>query len=126
MAAKTPASTGEELLKLLERRLDNVVYRLNFAPTRRSARQMITHGHVVVDDKKMSIPSYLVNEGETIRLSDKAQKIPAVEELLRDKKLSTPTWLDRKAAVGLIKGGPSREDVDLDINEQLIVEHYSR
>jgi len=126
MALKNPSSTGAELLRILESRLDNVVYRLRFAPTRKAARQMVSHGNVRVNEAKLSIPSYLVKEGDTISLSDTAQKIPVVAELLKDKELTIPSWLERKAAVGLVKQTPSRDDVDVDINEQLIVEHYSR
>ena len=126
IAAKTPAGTGRELLKLLERRLDNVIYRLNFAPTRNAARQLVTHGHIKIDGKKVSIPSYLVKQDQTISLSDKAQKIPAIAELFTTKNVNIPKWLEKKAAVGRVKALPERTDVDLDINEQLIVEFYSR
>ena len=125
-AAKTPAATGQELLKLLERRLDNVVYRLHFAPTRAAARQLVTHGHVKVDGKKLTIPSHLIKQGQMIQLSDKSQRIPAVAELLTQKGWQPPEWLERQAAVGRVKRYPEREEVDLEINEQLIVEHYSR
>ncbi|MFC1653564.1 30S ribosomal protein S4 [Patescibacteria group bacterium] len=125
-ATKNPEATGEELLKLLENRLDNVVFRLNFAPTRRSARQLVSHGHIKIDGKKVDIPSYQVKIGETISLSDKAQKIPASAELLAEAKLTPPSWLEKKAAVGRVKARPDREHIDLEINEQLIVEYYSR
>lgn len=125
LAAKTPAATGQELLKLLELRLDNVVYRLGFTGTRNAARQLVNHGHVFVDDQKITIPSYEVKPNQTIRLSDKAQKIPYISESLT-RKIGIPKWLERKAAVGKIKTKPEREDIDLTINEQLIVEYYSR
>lgn len=125
-ATKTPAATGQELLKLLERRLDNVVYRLGFAPTRNAARQLVTHGHIKVNGKKLDIPSYSVKLEDTILLSDKAQKIPVIKELLALKNVSTPKWLGRKAAVGKIQAFPDRQDIDVEINEQLIVEYYSR
>lgn len=126
MATKTPAATGQEMLKLLERRLDNVVFRLSFAPTRRAARQIVGHGHISVNGKKTDIASYLVKIGDTIALDDTAQKIPSSAELLKDTKFTPPEWLERKAAVGRVKAEPNREKIDLDINEQLIVEYYSR
>ncbi len=126
MATKNPTATGQAMLIILERRLDNVVYRLNFAPTRRSARQIVAHGHIKVNNQKTNIPSYLVKVGDVISLSDKAQKIPASAELLKDKKFVPPSWLKRKAAVGKVENQPERDHIDLEINEQLIVEYYSR
>lgn len=126
LAAKTPASTGKVLLTLLERRLDNVLYRLGFAPTRAAARQMVVHGHVRVNEKKMTIPSYAVKVNDVVQLSDKAIKIPVVAELLKEKNKAVPAWLDKQAAVGKIIRLPEREHIDVGINEQLIVEFYSR
>ncbi|HZZ98512.1 MAG TPA: 30S ribosomal protein S4 [Candidatus Saccharimonadia bacterium] len=125
-ASKTPASTGKVLLILLERRLDNAVYRLGFAPTRAAARQMVTHGHVKVNGEKVSIPSYSVNMDEVVTLSATAMKIPAVAELLKEKDKAVPKWLERTAAAGKIAKFPEREDIDAGINEQMIVEFYSR
>lgn len=126
VAAKTLGTTGHELLKLLELRLDNVVYRLRFAPTRAAARQMVTHGHVLVNGKKLDRPSYMVRPDDVIALSAKGAKIPAVAELLEDKNPSVPQWLERKAHVGKVLTEPVRDDVDIEINENLIVEFYSR
>lgn len=126
LAAKTPASTGKVLLSLLERRLDNVVYRLGFAPTRAAARQMVAHGHVRIGGKKLSIPSYAVKVNDVVTLSEKAVKIPAVAELLKDKARAVPGWLQRESAVGKIARLPERDEIDAGINEQLIVEFYSR
>ena len=126
IATKTPAATGQEMLKLLERRLDNVIYRLNFAPTRRAARQIVAHGHVKVNGAKINIPSYLVKVDEVIALDDAAQKIPSSAELIKDQKYTPPPWLERKAAVGKVVSQPTRDHIDMDINEQLIVEYYSR
>lgn len=126
IATKTPAATGQEMLKLLERRLDNVIYRLNFAPTRRAARQIVAHGHVKVNGAKINIPSYLVKVDEVIALDDAAQKIPSSAQLIKDQKYTPPTWLERKAAVGKVVSQPTRDHIDMDINEQLIVEYYSR
>lgn len=126
MAEKKKGATGEELLSLLERRLDNVLFKLALVPTRTMARQLITHGHVRVDGAKVTIPSYLTRKGEVITLSDKALKISQVELLANEKKPTLPKWLSRKAAVGKVERLPEREDIDADINEQLIVELYSK
>lgn len=126
VASRTPEATGAMLLFLLERRLDNVVYRLGFAPTRRAARQLVTHGNILVNNQKLSIPSYKVRVGETIALSAKAAKIPYVKDLLENKELTPPTWLSRKATVGKMTRRPERDDIVENINEQLIVEFYSR
>ncbi len=125
VATKTPASTGAALLKILERRLDNVVYRLGFAPTRAAARQMVAHNHVTVSGKKVTIPSYLVKPGDVISLKEKAQAIPAVAALLKDTK-AVPAWFERQGTSGKIVRFPERDELDLNINEQLIVEFYSR
>jgi len=125
-AAKTKKATGEILIQLLERRLDNVIYRLKLAPTRAAARQLITHGHARVNNKKINIPSYQVNIEETITLSPKAINFAPTKKILKLKNTTTPKWLVRKAAVGKIKRLPLRDDFDADINEQLIVEFYSR
>lgn len=126
ISLKKKGATGEELLRILERRLDNVVYRLALTPTRAMARQLVTHGHVLVDGKKVSIPSFLTKPGNVITLSTTALAIPQVEALSRDKKLHVPAWLTRKAAAGKIERFPERQDIDADINEQYIVELYSR
>lgn len=125
-ASKKPKATGSGLLSLLERRLDNVVYRLGMAPTRAAARQLVSHGNVRVNDEKVTIPSYQVTIGEVIRLSDKASKIPYISELLQVKDHKSPAWLERKQAVGKVVKYPEREDIPEQINEQLIVEYYSK
>ncbi len=125
-ALKKKGATGQELLRLLERRLDNVVYRLSLAPTRTMSRQLITHGHIVVNGKKINIPSYQVKTGDIITLGNKAIKIPHLAALITDKKPLLPNWLSRKAIVGKVGRMPEREDIDADINEQLIVELYSK
>lgn len=125
VATKTPASTGVALLKLLERRLDNVVFRLGFAPTRASARQLVAHNHVLVNGKKVTIASYLIKVGDVVALRDKAAAIPQVAALLKDEK-AVPAWLERKAVVGKVARFPEREEIDYDVNEQLIVEFYSK
>jgi small subunit ribosomal protein S4 len=125
-AAKTKTATGEALLQLLESRLDNVVYRLNFAETRPQARQLVSHGHIYIGDTKVTIPSYSVRIGDIVSLSRKASNLNSVKKLNEDKNLKVPNWLEKKATVGKVKAMPSREDVDIDINETLIVEYYSR
>ncbi|MBI2009806.1 MAG: 30S ribosomal protein S4 [Candidatus Chisholmbacteria bacterium] len=124
-AAKAKGVTGEMLLSLLERRLDNVVYRLSFAPTRAAARQLVSHGHVRVNNHKISIPSYQVKPEDIITLSAKALNIPTIKELASQKPV-VPKWLARKAAVGKISRLPQRDDITVDVNEQLIIEYYSR
>lgn len=125
-ALKSKKSTGETLLSLLEKRLDNVVFRLGFAPTRPAARQLVSHKHVIVDGKKVNISSYQVRLGETINLSQAAMQIPAVKKLLEEKDTKIPPWLKRKAAVGKVEREPKREDITEPISEQDIVEFYSR
>ncbi len=125
-ARKWRGNTGEKLLEFMERRLDNVLYRVNLAPTRASARQFVTHGHVIVDGKKVSIPSYLVAKDQVITMKPKALEIPAVKKLLEDKTLTTPEWLTRQGPVAKVLRLPVRSDVKEDISEQLIIEHYSR
>lgn len=126
MARKYRGNTGEELIKFLERRLDNTLFRLGIAPTRTSARQFVSHGHVMVNGKKVNIPSYMVNAGEVIALKAKATEIPAIKKALEDKSFATPEWLERKGPAGKIVRLPERDDVKEDINTQYIVEHYSR
>lgn len=125
-ALKKKGATGEELLRTLERRLDNVIYRLALSPTRAMARQLVTHGHVQVDGQKVSIPSFLTKPGNVVTLSTKALKIPQVELLAKEKKPLIPAWLTRRAAAGKVDRLPVREDIDADINEQYIVEVYSK
>jgi len=125
-AAKNPKATGAALLTLLERRLDNTVYRLGLSPTRNAARQLVAHGNVKVNDKKVTIPSYSVNKDDVITLSSTALKIPYIDEHLKNKNLGIPTWLKRQASVGKVSRLPERDDITEEINEQLIVEYYSR
>lgn len=125
-ALKSKGNTGEALLVHLERRLDNVVHRLGFAPTRPAARQLVSHKQVLVDGEKVNIPSYQVKAGETITLTGTAMEIPAVQRLLEVKEPKVPEWLERKAAVGKVKRMPKREDIVEPISEQDIVEFYSR
>jgi small subunit ribosomal protein S4 len=125
-ASKSETATGATMLSLLERRLDNVVYRLNWAPTRAAARQLVSHAHVKVNGQRMDVPSYLVKVGDVISLNDKAVKIPFVVQLLKDEPKSSVEWLEKKRAVAKVARLPMREDIKENIDEQLVVEHYSR
>lgn len=126
LAAKKTGETGKEMFRLLECRLDNVVYRLGFSPTRAAARQLVSHGHVTVDGHKVDRPSFQVAVDMKIKISEKASKIPAVVSLLEEKNKNLPKWLEKQAITGRVKSLPGRDDVDIDINENLVVEYYSR
>lgn len=125
-ALSRKGATGQALFQFLESRLDNVVYRLGFTPSRSVARQLVRHGHVLVDGRKVDIPSYQVKSGQVISLSARAVKIPIVKKALEEKKAVLPSWLQRKAAIGKIAGLPSLDELGTEINDQLIVEYYSR
>lgn len=124
-ASKNPAATGTAMLSFLERRLDNVVYRLGFAPTRAAARQLVNHDHFTVNGKKMNIPSYRVQVGDVIVMKAKTAKIPAVAESMKEDH-SVPAWLEVKASTAKISKLPVREDMVEKVDEQLIVEYYNR
>lgn len=129
LASKTQGVTGENLLQLLERRLDNVVYRLGFANTRREARQMVNHGHITVNGKRVDIPSYQVSPGEVISIREKSRGSEHVKQIL-EKNAATmiPKWLElnRETLQGKVVALSDRSDIDFDINETLIVELYSK
>jgi small subunit ribosomal protein S4 len=125
-ALKTKGNTGETLLSLLERRLDNVVFRLGFAVSRPSARQLVSHRHVLINGKRVNTPSYEVRAGEAISLSGKALNIPSVKKSLEEKDRKIPGWLKKKAAVGAVIREPKMEDIQEPISVQDIVEYYSR
>lgn len=121
--------TGTVLLQLLERRLDNVVYRLGIGSSRSQARQLVRHGHIRVGGRRVNIPSYLVKPGERVAVSEKARVIKGVQENLEEAaKRSRPVWLDWNPETfeGGILAVPSREDIPVALNEQLIVELYSK
>lgn len=126
MARKWRGNTGDMLVQFLERRLDNTIYRLGLAPTRTSARQYVSHGHVLVNGSRVNIPSYQVEIDHVITLKPKGAAIPAVKKLLEDKTYVPPAWLARKGPAGKVERLPEREDVKEDINTQYIVEFYSR
>jgi small subunit ribosomal protein S4 len=128
-AARKKGVTGEVLLQQLERRLDNVVYRMGFAVSRRQARQLVRHGHVAVDGRKVNIPSYEVSQGEEVSIRENSKKVPVLEiakEFASHQPV--PTWLeiDRDNYKGRVLSLPKREDIQLPVNEQLIVELYSK
>ena len=126
IASRTPQNTGEALISLLERRLDNVVYRLGLAPTRTAARQFVTHRHVLVDNQRVTIPSFMTRPDMVISLRPKLMETPLLRKLLEEKNPNIPSWLARKGPVGKIEKIPQRQDILEDINEQLIIEFYSR
>lgn len=121
--------TGDNLVKLLELRLDNVVYRLGFAPTRRSARQLVTHGHFKVNNQKVNIPSYQVKVGDTIQVREKSKQLDIIHTAMkRVKDASMYSWvnLDKAAMTGSFIRVPDREEIPMLANEQLVVELYSK
>ncbi len=129
-ASQMRGVTGDNLVKLLERRFDNVVYRLNIAPSRKAARQLILHGHVQVNSKSVNIPSYLLNPGDVIQLKDSSRKLEVVHESLKKTRgdSGVPSWLSLNKAdlSGTFLAVPERADIPLNANEQLIVELYSK
>ena len=128
-AAKSKGVTGEKLLQQLERRLDNVVYRLGFGISRRQARQLVRHGHVAVNGRKVNIPSYQCSVGEEIAIREASKKL-AILEQSKDfaSHQNAPTWLeiDRDNYKGRVLSLPKREEIQMPVNEQLIVELYSK
>ncbi|NLP43231.1 MAG: 30S ribosomal protein S4, partial [Peptococcaceae bacterium] len=128
-AARQKGMTGENLLRLLERRLDNVVYRLGFAASRAEARQIVTHGHITVKGRRVSIPSYLVKVGDVISIKESSRnniRVKEMAETIKDR--TAPAWLslDVNTLSGTVINLPSREDIQIPIEEHLIVEKYSR
>ena len=128
-AARTRGITGETLLVLLERRLDNVVYRLGFASSRPEARTLVRHGHVLVNSTKVNIPSYIVRVGDVISVKEKSRQATRVLSALEGvQRRGVPDWaeLDRDTYSGRIKLLPTRSDITMPINEKLIIELYSK
>ena len=128
-AERKKGITGENLLILLERRLDNAVYRLGFANSRNEARQLVKHSHFLVNGKRVNIPSYPIKPGDAIQLRDKSKNISGISEALESvARRGIPQWLelDKTNLRGTVKSLPSREDVTMPIEEQLIVELYSK
>lgn len=128
-AAASKGVTGETLLQFLETRLDNVVFRLGFAPNRASARQLVSHGHLSVNGKPVDIPSYLVKAGDEVSLREKSRKLVVVQNALEGRKgQSVPEWLDLSVEKmsGRVLNIPTRASIPVPVNEQLIVELYSK
>ena len=128
-AAGRKGVTGHLLLEYLERRLDNVVYRLGFASSHAESRQLVRHGHILVNDRKVNIPSFRVGEGDTIVVREKSRKVERIHESLESvDRRGVPPWLqlDKEAFAGKMARLPQRDDITMPINEQLIVELYSK
>ena len=128
-ALRQEGVTGENLMRILESRLDNVVFRLGFARTRKEARQTVTHGHITVNGKRVDIPSYRVRPGDLVAVAPKAKELLVIKSaLVSNERVSVPAWLevDIEKLQGSVLALPTRDQIDLDINEQLIVELYSK
>ncbi|MGB5849601.1 MAG: 30S ribosomal protein S4 [Ignavibacteriaceae bacterium] len=127
-ANKQKGITGENLVKLLESRFDNVIYRLGFAASRKQARQLIRHRHFMINDRLVDIPSYSLSAGDVLKLIDKSKKLDTIHSSLKRVKDSTYSWLtvDKANLLGTFVQVPEREDIPLNANEQLVVELYSK
>ena len=129
-ATTMPGKTGENLLQLMERRLDNVVFRLGFAQTRRDARQLVSHAHFTVNGKKVNIPSYLIKAGDVIEVRESSRSSAKFAKLTGPEApvVALPSWLDREAGTlkGVVNKLPERSDIDYEVAEHLIVELYSK
>jgi small subunit ribosomal protein S4 len=128
-AAKVKGNTGEILLQLLERRLDNVVYKLNFAPSRKAARQLVTHGHIYVNGRKVNISDYTTKVGDKITLKDSEKTTKKIKQQLESNpNFATQNWLQlvREKPEATVVALPSRDDIQIPVEEQLVVEFCSR
>lgn len=125
-ATRKEGVTGELLLQYLERRLDNVVYRLGFGATRRQARQIVSHGHVLINGKRVNIASYRVKQGDVISVKEDSKEISIIKESVGQK--SVPGWLslEESTLTAKVLENPGRDVVDFDVNESMIIEFYSR
>ena len=129
MAERKKGVTGYHLLRLLESRIDNVVYRLGIAANRRQARQLVLHGHITVNDRRVNVPSYLVRPGDVVAVREKSRKLSVIEEnMARMEHRGIPSWveMDVSALKGKVLNYPAREEIDIPVQEQLIVELYSK
>jgi small subunit ribosomal protein S4 len=129
VAERMPGITGESLLVLLERRLDNVIYRLGFASSLSQARQLVRHGHFEINGKRVTIPSYLVSVGQMVSITEKSRTKKVIQEALEmSQRRGVPPWiaLERDQFRGALRAYPARSDLTMPISEKLIVEHYSR
>lgn len=128
-AERSREITGDRLLQLLEQRLDNMVYRLGFARSRAEARQLVRHGHFLVDNRRVDIPSYLVKPGQTITAREKSRQLqPILQALEVAQRRGVPDWLELDAAnfTGRVKALPTRQEIPVQVNEKLVVELYSK
>jgi small subunit ribosomal protein S4 len=128
-ATRTQGITGEVLLQLLERRLDNTIYRMGFAPSRPAARQLVRHGHIRVNGRKVNIPSYRMRAGDMVSVKDKSHQLPVIVEALKGAELRPKVSyldVDRSKLEGRFVAIPSRADIPTPVEEQLIVELYSK
>ncbi len=127
-AAHMKGITGDNMLQLLELRLDNVVYRLGLGKTRRMARQIVTHGHILVNGRKVDIPSYTVKAGDVITVRQQSSQLEMFKVLREGTSVVTPKWLtfDAPTLTGKVEALPQRDDIDFELQENLIVEFYSR
>lgn len=123
---KKKGETGEMIVALLETRLDNLVYRLGFTKSRAMARQFVSHGHILINGRKMNIPSYQVKVDDVISLSPKVQKNPVVAELLKDKEMTILPFIKKEGLSGKLIRMPKKEDLEVPFDLQLIIEYYSR
>ncbi len=128
LAAHSPGNTGEELLRMLERRLDNVVWKLGFSPSHRAARQAIVHGHIAINGRKLDRPNYRVNAGDVVSARDHERSRKYIKAMLGDSAPPMQSWLelDAQKLEGRVVSLPSREHVQIPVEEQLIVEMCSR
>jgi len=127
IASRRRGNTAIFLGEHLERRLDNIVYRLGFAPTRAAARQLVTHGHISVNNRVLDIPSYIVQQGEVVGYaSDSSRKIPYIELFREQNEITVPTWLELKKDSGKLTGVPDNTFIEQQINLRLVIEFYSR
>jgi small subunit ribosomal protein S4 len=129
MADRAKGVTGETLLQLLERRLDNIVYRVGFATSRSEARQLVRHGHFRVNGKKVNVPSFLVRAGDTVSVRERSQKVARIQGALElAQRRGVPDWLEvtPESFAGRVKALPVRSDLTMPINEKLVVELYSK
>lgn len=128
-AKSMPGITGENLMRILESRLDNVIFRLGFARTRKEARQIVTHGHIQVNGRRVDIPSFRVKAGDLVAVAPKAKDLLVIKSaLISNERVQVPAWLevDIEKLQGNVLALPQRDQIDLDIREQLIVELYSK
>lgn len=128
VADRKPGVTGENLLRLLEVRLDNIIYRLGFAPSRKSARQLVRHGHILVNGRRVDIPSYLVRPNELIKVNEGSKKMDLVHDALKEQRGELIPWLrlNKAGLEGEMLEYPKREEIPVTATEQLIVELYSK